>query len=368
MVEGIGQATQPAMGTLRAIFQWWLDELAGMIPDSLKRVFVGTDDLLFFRFEDDGIEVQRAEGGSWKTLGRLTPGAGPAALAAVIDRNGAGTDGAAIVLPQARAVARRLTLPAQIEQELTRALDYEIERHTPFPSGQACHFHAVTWRDRRAGTIGVDLTVVPRALVESALPAIRALGVAPVAVTIADGVGDVPTRLADLHSRNFVPGLPARSAGKGRRRSVLALLLCAALVAAAVSPILRLGQATGDIQRQLPLVRERAEAALTLERQVQAAEAEIAAVLSARAALPSPTRLLEGLSAALPDDTWLTFLRLGSGQLIVEGRTASAAALVRRLEAVPGFGAVGFGTPVTRDSRDGREHFQFTIAVPGASP
>jgi Tfp pilus assembly protein PilN len=78
--------------------------------------------------------------------------------------------------------------------------------------------------------------------------------------------------------------------------------------------------------------------------------------------------MLEGLSAALPDDTWLTFLRLGSGQLIVEGRTASAAALVRRLEAVPGFGAVGFGTPVTRDSRDGLEHFQFTIAMPGATP
>lgn len=372
MVEGIGQATQPAVGTLRAIFQWWLDELAGMIPDGLKRVFVGTEDLLVFRFEDDGIVVERTEGGAWRTLGRLARGDGPAALAALIGTKSAGADGAVIVLPQARAIARRVTLPSAAEPELARALDYEIERHTPFPSGQACHIHAIAWRDRRAGTIGVDLTVVPRALVESAVPAIRALGVEPVAVTVADGAGDVPGdvpgRLVDIQNRNFVPNMPARSAGKGRRRSVLALLSCAALVAAAVSPILRLGQASDDVQRQIPLVRERAEAALALERQVQVLEAEIAVVSSARAALPSPTRLLEGLSSALPDDTWLTFLRLGAGQLIVEGRTASAAALVRRLEAVPGFGAVGFGTPVTRDSRDGLEHFQFTIVVSGASP
>lgn len=368
MVEGIGQVTHPAVGTLRAIFQWWLDELAGMIPDGIKRAFAGSDDLLVFRFEDDGIEVRRAESGAWKTLGRLAPGAGPAALAGLIGSDNAGVDGAVIVLPQARAVVRRLTLPAQVEPEMARALDYEIERHTPFPSGQACHIHAIAWRDRRAGTVGVDLTVVPRALVESALPAIRALGVEPVAVMVAGGAGDLPTRLAELQNRNFVSTLPARSAGKGRRRAVLALLFCAAVVAAAVSPILRLGQASDEVQRQMPMARERAETALALERQTQAVEAEIAAVLSARAALPSPARLLEGLSAALPDDTWLTFLRLGSGQLIIEGRTTSAAALVRRLEAVPGFGGVGFGTPVTRDSRDGLEHFQFTIAVPGASP
>lgn len=368
MVEGIGQATHPAVGTLRAIFQWWLDELAGMIPDGLKRVFVGADDLLVFRFEDDGIAVQRAEGGVWRTLGRLSRGDGPAALAALIGTKSAGADGAVIVLPAARAVTRRVTLPSAAEPELTRALDYEIERHTPFPSGQACHIHAIAWRDRRAGTIGVDLTVVPRALVESAVPAIRALGAEPVAVTVADGTGDLPARLTELQNRSFVPDMPARSAGRGRRRSILALLFCAAVVVAAASPILRLGQATEEIQRQLPAARERAETTLVLERQVQAVEAEIAAVLSARAALPSPTRLLEGLSSALPDDTWLTFLRLGSGQLIIEGRTASAAALVRRLEAVPGFGAVGFGTPVTRDSRDGLEHFQFTIVVSGASP
>lgn len=367
MVEGIGQVTQPAVGTLRAIFQWWLDELAGMIPDGVKRLFVGGDDLLVFRFEDDGIAVERSAGGHWKMLGRLAPGAGPAALAALVGSGGAGADGAVIVLPQARAVVRRLTLPAQVEPELARALDYEIERHTPFPSGQACHIHSIAWRDRRAGTVGVDLTVVPRALVESAVPAIRALGVEPVAVTVADGT-ELPARLIEFRNRNFAPHMPARSAGKGRRRSILALLLCAAAVAAAVSPIQRLGQANDEIQRALPPARERAESALTLERQVQGTEAEIAAVLAARAALPSPTRLLEGLSAALPDDTWLTFLRLGQGQLIIEGRAASAAALVRRLEAVPGFGAVGFGTPVTRDGRDGLEHFQFTIAIPGASP
>jgi len=74
--------------------------------------------------------------------------------------------------------------------------------------------------------------------------------------------------------------------------------------------------------------------------------------------------LLEALSGALPDDTWLTSLNLSGERLVIEGRSSSAAALVRRLEMTRGFGRVEFGAPVTRSVSDGLEHFQLVVAMP----
>jgi general secretion pathway protein L len=364
-----------SLGTaLRGAFQWWLDELAGMVPDAVKRAFIGAPDLIALDVNDDAITVMRIAGGAWLGLGTLarTGPNGPAQLAALLGSSAPHADAVVVVLPADRAITRRLTLPFAVEAELERALGYEIERQTPFPAGQACFFHTIAWRDRRAGTLGVDVTVVPRDLVERATRAAAELGLVAAIATVPTGAEAtaLPSRRAALEAVNLLPrtGPGSSEFGVTRRRRVLALLFCAAIAGAALSPLVHDELAIAAGQRHLPAARARADQVIAVEQRAEAVEAEISAALAVAAAMPSPTRLLEALSAVLPDDTWLSFFRLGAGQLVIEGRTASAAALIRRLESVPGVAAVGFAAPVTRDARDGLEHFQFALTLTGAVP
>jgi len=351
----------------RGAFQWWLDELVGIVPPLLRRVLAGPDDIVALSFEDDKITLARSAGEVWLTLGSVEAAGEPARQRAGELIGGfVAADGIVAFLPAERAVMRRITLPLAVEAELDRALAFEIERHTPFPAGQACYFHEIIERNRRAGTLSVEVTVVARELVERATDAASRLGLAPTVVTVAAAVDAVEPTASAIERRNLLRAVDesARNPSLSRRRRVLLLIFALALVAAALSPLLRLRLALDDVQSRVPEARERAEAVLALETRIAALEREVALVSAARETAPSTVMLLEALSGALPDDTWLTSLNLSGERLVIEGRSSSAAALVRRLEMTRGFGRVEFGAPVTRSVSDGLEHFQLVVAMP----
>ncbi len=83
----------------------------------------------------------------------------------------------------------------------------------------------------------------------------------------------------------------------------------------------------------------------------------------AKAAAPSPLRILDGLSTLLPDDTWLAQLGVVGEQVTLEGRTASSAPLVGLIEASAIFGEVTYLSPVTRDSGGSFERFNFSVKL-----
>ncbi|MBM3573084.1 MAG: hypothetical protein FJX52_12140 [Alphaproteobacteria bacterium] len=358
---------------MRAGLQWWLDELALMAPPTLRRWVMGEADLVALERDGHGYAIMRARAGAWRKLaafagdGRARTGAMAEILGAV---GSVARPAIVLVLPPERAVTRRLVMPLAAEPELGRALGFEIERHMPFPVGQACFFHEVAQRDRGAGTIAVDVVVAPREVVDGAVAEARALGLDPAIVTVRTGVNSavLPAEPRLLVRRNFLADdrLIQTPPHLRRRRQVLAWCLALGLAAAALSPLVQTWHALGRGERDLAAARQRAETVLALERRGARIEADIAAILAAKASAPAMTGMLEALSAALPDDTSLTYLGFAGGQVVIEGRSASAAALVRRLEAVPGFGKVGFAAPIMRNARDGQEHFQFTIALTGA--
>ena len=74
-------------------------------------------------------------------------------------------------------------------------------------------------------------------------------------------------------------------------------------------------------------------------------------------------RLLEELSRILPDDTFLGQFNVVDGLVEIEGSTASAAALVPRLEASAMFAAVRFRAPVAAEAVSRRERFHFALEL-----
>ena len=100
-----------------------------------------------------------------------------------------------------------------------------------------------------------------------------------------------------------------------------------------------------------------ADAAANLREQVQTLARTRAAAATQREALPLVVDVLAELTARLPDDTWLTDLRLSDVHMQLSGYASSAATLVPIIENSPMFEGARLSGPVLPDSSMQRERF-----------
>jgi general secretion pathway protein L len=74
-------------------------------------------------------------------------------------------------------------------------------------------------------------------------------------------------------------------------------------------------------------------------------------VAAARAEADAAVDALATLTAALPDDTWLTSLTLHQRKLTLEGQSAAATRLIATLATTPRIRNPGFAAPVLRNDQ-----------------
>jgi Tfp pilus assembly protein PilN len=154
-----------------------------------------------------------------------------------------------------------------------------------------------------------------------------------------------------------VAGLVAAPASRGRRFRFLVSAAALLVVLGAYLPLYRIESATDRIEREAALLQRTGEA--------NPGTAPLAIIAAAKSTAPSPLAILNRLSGGLPDGTWLTQLTLAGNDLTIEGRTPTAASLVRIVENIAGFGTVSYVAPVTRDPSGEGERFAFALKVAG---
>ena len=214
-----------------------------------------------------------------------------------------------------------------------------MDRLTPFAAADLFWTWAVEARDRRAGLVRFRLSLVPRSVLEPALQLLDSAGLRPVALdgAAADGT---PRRLALA---------PVRQGWWGRHG--LAALGCACAVLAAVAaglPFLAQDRAMRRTEARIAALRPQVNQAEALRAAVQGRAATADAVQAGRARVGDALGVLAELTAALPDDTYLTELTLRGRVLGIAGKSAAAARLITVLSAEPGFKNPTFAAPVTR--------------------
>jgi general secretion pathway protein L len=93
---------------------------------------------------------------------------------------------------------------------------------------------------------------------------------------------------------------------------------------------------------------------------------DVDAILARKQSSPVAVLVLDALSSALPDDTWLTELRLAENRVRIVGISRNVAALVPVLEATPGFAEPSFFAPTTRlpDGQGDRFHLEARLMPP----
>ncbi len=278
-----------------------------------------------------------AEHGREDVLGVLEPGVAPASLL------GGRARPAHVLLrvPPGQVMSRDVALPLAAERDPASVLAFEMDRLTPFGAAELRWGYAVTRRDRAAGRLLLRLSLVPRAAVESALATLAGLGLRADALEGTD---------ADGASRRIPLGPDGGRTLK--REHALAIGAWAAVgvlaVLAIAVPFLRQEWALSAASHRIATLRPAV-------RQADAIRTRIAAVTAGSDVLAAATHdtgdaltTLSSLTAAMPDDTFLTDLSMAGRKVTINGQSAAAAKLIGVLSASPAWRNPTFAAPVTR--------------------
>jgi general secretion pathway protein L len=264
-----------------------------------------------------------------------------------------------VVLRSSRFLFRPLDLPKRAAEFLDGMIRSQIDRLTPWTANEA----VFSWTAPvETSNERIDLMVIAAPKVKMN-PLIR----------LAEhcGAGSVTLYAAPQGSNPSTDGRSATVGGtkvfEKRMRGSLDVarvrrILTVVLLTAAISATLSLGIANvvgsrlDAQQRQLSSRISERRAALRLKLAASDDSAQNLLV-QRKHATPSSVMILDALSRILPDNTYVTELRIEKDKLQVVGITQDAPSLIKLMEQSPHFTRATFFAPTTRSADDPGERF-----------
>lgn len=247
----------------------------------------------------------------------------------------------------------RLDFPSRAADFLDGMIRAQIDRLTPWSASDAVFGWSspvTVDKDR----IEVTLAATSKLKVAPLLQLVEALNAASVTVYATSTTGRIV--LLDKSLRSLIG--PAVNLPR-----LLRAVLLSAGIAAAASLLIGayLGDSTqselGDVQRRISQRR----AALRLEESGTATGMDLLA--KRKQTTPSSLMVLEALSRALPDSTYVRELRIEGDKVQVVGMTQDAPPLIRLLEQSPQFTRATFFAPTTRAANEPGERFHIEAHI-----
>lgn len=382
---------QSVLWTLPLSFmRWWGRELLACVPRSLRAALAPNRRALAVQVEGDRVIIRRQGGRGAEIIGEIAPGrAQDAAARRLLRRAGRGTVSKGVLISRAQSLHKIVSLPPAAAENLREVLAFEMDRLTPFKAADVYYDYRVVEpggsSDRQAERLDVDLLVAAKADVDRAVATVRAWGVDPDFVSVAEPPG-AETQGAETPGAE-TPGAETPRAGTPRVETLaadfnllpravntggrfaawasggLAVVVVALALVALVMP-LQLQQ------RTLARVEADAAAARAAAFEVDALRSRLAEVVergdsvaARKNSEPSVVALLDEVTRRLPDETWLVQLSRRGDELTMSGFSSKATALISRLENSALFTNVQFGSPVTLDRNVDLERFNITAVL-----
>jgi len=345
-----------ALDTIIAAFWRWLDQVAEQAVALVSRYMAKPTARLvegdyghFALVPSDKQEAADLAGTELHVeKGTILVGASPQIAAALRGRE------IELVLRSDRFVFKPLELPSRATEFLDGVVRAQIDRLTPWTSDQAA-FGFSAPAEAGPGRIVVTVAATAKAMLLPLASAFRPLGAH--SVTMRTARPEEPTVPAITVLRENT----ARILDVGATRRILAIGLTGALVLSTTASIAAAIIGGRLQERQDRLAHDSAQRRTAIFGALNApgdpktiAEG---ALVRRKNQSPSAVIALEILSQILPDDTYVTELRIEGAKLRITGITRDAPRLIRLIEQTQHFSKASFFAPVTRLQSDPGDRF-----------
>nr|WP_294916983.1 PilN domain-containing protein [uncultured Neokomagataea sp.] len=257
-----------------------------------------------------------------------------------------------LCLPPGSILKRRITLPEAARTDPTRAAHYELDRLTPFQPDDIVWSLDTTPHPAPPGFIAFDLLIAPRKTFNTAQEQLTGHALAPTHLRSTSRHTSAPITLPLSHT----------ASAKHPRHKVFVLLACLLLATPFLLQkihLFRINSALSTLENG----RSRAEA---LQHQIMLTQLGPLAVQKEEQRNGIPLLTLQNLTDALPDDTYLTSLRLRGRQISLEGQSKEAARLIVTMRQTGHFSDVAFSGPVLRSDNHQADLFSLTATATNA--
>ena len=256
--------------------------------------------------------------------------------------------------------ARTVDLPAQAEGDYGRILDLDMERTTPFRSADVLSvYYPASGVTAPRGRKAVRHMIVKRRTVEPIIAELRQCGIEPAFADCWDeeGRNGVPV--------DFLAGPRAAASGRGGFAAGFAIIATVLAVSAVAILFIRHQQALAALTERAAQSRIEAARVRQTAEAAQAVSGQIAAMQRLIRDRVPLARVIEELTAILPDSAWIADLRIDGGRVEFTGFSQSAASLVPLLEQSPLFTDASLTSPVVLDDNEDKERFSLRLHLAG---
>ena len=263
-----------------------------------------------------------------------------------------------IVLDPSRFVFRRLELPRRAIDFLDGVVRAQIDRLTPWAAGDAVY----GWgrpADIAGDRIAVTIAATARAAVRPILQGLSDLGAASIAVLTAPAADPAAGASIQVYDQSVRGILDPRRVS---RVLLVVLLVAAAVASLAIAADALIG---GNLDTRRADLARRIDERRSLLRVGQNGTTRSASALLDRRKQETPATVivLEALSAILPDETYVTELRIEGNKGQIIGVTRDAPGLIRLIEQSPHFTHATFFAPTTRSPTDPGDRFHIEARI-----
>lgn len=267
----------------------------------------------------------------------------------------------AAVVPERSVLCRSLTLPLEAEVELPQVVSFEVAAHTPFPHDET----VAGWQviERASDQLQVVIAMTARQAVESALDYAAASSgsarsEAEVWAETEHGLVMLPGFGEAVRQRQYLRALGVLAGQAG--------LICAAVVAVLLVPLIWLSISSAQLDTQLTETQQRAANVTTIRDALSDLEVSVAIAEDFFEDRPLYDEWLNHLAYVTPDSVFLQRLQLQSSQLTITGLAENAADYQTILASSGEFSALQAPTAFTRDTRQNRERFVLVMQLAGS--
>jgi general secretion pathway protein L len=256
-----------------------------------------------------------------------------------------------------QALFRPLDFPKQAEDFLGDMIHTQIDRLTPW-SADAAVFGWSTPLTTQQGRIEVTLAAASREWIEPLVQLAASLNARSLAVFAKPHPGSESSEKIKVFDQPLRGGAGLFMDTRRVPRTVL--LGVSAFVAISLLAAGYLDNSYDSEKQELMSRISQRRAALRLSPETSSAYGLLA---KRKQTSPSSVVVLEALSQALPDNTYVTELRIDGDKIQVVGLTQDAPSLIRLIEKSPQFARATFFAPTTRAENEPGERFHIEARI-----